>query len=67
MGMKRKELKTMMQLLTPVLRHALAAGAGALMARGYIDATGAEMLVGLGLSVANFGWYVVEKKVKAKG
>lgn len=53
----------MKALAIPLLRHALAALAGGLVARGYFDATAADLLVGAGLGVANFAWYLVEKRL----
>lgn len=44
-------------------RHILQLGAGALVARGVIDAGGVELIVGSGLSVLTLGWYFVERRL----
>lgn len=54
----------MQALLTPIIRHGLAAAAGALLARGFIDASMTDAFVGAGMALANLGWMVVSKRVK---
>jgi hypothetical protein len=61
-----RKVRTMKALVLPLIRHALAASAGALVARGYLDAAGSEMLIGAGLGVANFAWYMIERVLAKK-
>jgi len=45
-----------------IVRHLLTIGAGALMARGIIDAAEAEVLVGAILAVVGVGFSVAQKR-----
>lgn len=51
----------MLEKLTPYVRHVIQLGAGALATRGIIDASMAEILVGLGVSVFTLGWMAWER------
>lgn len=53
----------MKTLVMPVIRHGLAAAAGALIARGILDAGAAEAFIGAGLAVVNLGWMIAEKRI----
>lgn len=48
----------------PIIRHALQALAGALTARGVIDGSMEEAIVGLGVSAATILWYYLEQRRK---
>ncbi len=52
-------------MIVPVLRHVLQIGAGALVAKGAIDESVAQQLVGLGVSVGTLIWYGWSKKKHA--
>ena len=45
-------------LMVGLLRHGLQLGAGALVARGYLEASMVESVVGAALTLATAGWYV---------
>ncbi len=47
-------------------RHMLQLGAGALLARGFIDASGVDMVVGAGVSAVTLGWYLVKRYMARK-
>lgn len=51
-----------LETVTPYLRHALQLGAGALVARGTIDASMAELLVGSVASAFAFAWMWFSRK-----
>jgi hypothetical protein len=61
----RKE-PTMQVAVIGALRHLIQLGAGALVAKGVIDAAGVELVVGAGMSLVTLGWYLVERKLAAK-
>lgn len=44
-----------------VVRHLLQLGAGALLARGVIDASGVDLIVGAGVSLVTLGSYLVKR------
>lgn len=48
--------------VTPYVRHALQLGAGALVARGIIDASMAELLIGSVASLFSFAWMWFARK-----
>ena len=53
-----------MNLWLPIIRHALQALAGALAARGLIDGSVEEAIVGFGVSAATILWYYLEQRRK---
>lgn len=48
------------------LRHALTVGAGALMAHGAVSSSGAEELVGAGMTIGGIAWSWYEKRGRAQ-
>ena len=55
-------------MLTPailgVVRHVLTLGGGYLVARGTIDSSSADTLVGAGVSIAGVIWSIVDKRLR---
>ena len=51
-------------LFLGLLRHVLQIAGGALIARGYVDSGGMELVSGAVLSVATAGWYLAGKRAK---
>lgn len=49
-------------LLMGQLRHLLTIVAGALVAKGYLDAAMVEAFVGIALGIIGAGWSAIEKK-----
>lgn len=52
------------QIFLPIVRHALQALAGALVAQGYLDASMTEAVIGLGVSAFTLAWWGIEKAIK---
>ena len=50
-------------IVVSFIRHGLTLGAGVLVARGYVDASGADSLIGAGLAVFSVIWSIAEKRV----
>lgn len=50
--------------VTGVARHLLQVGAGVLLAHGYIDASGVDVIVGFGLSALTLASYLIPRLVK---
>lgn len=48
----------------PIIRHLLQAFAGALTARGIIDGSMEEAVVGFGVSASTIAWYYLEQRKK---
>ena len=57
---KKKEPEMDLTVLG-VARHILQLAAGALLARGYIDASGVDLVIGAGVSAVTLGWYLVKR------
>ena len=47
-----------------VVRHVLTLGGGYLVARGTLDASSADTLVGAGVSIAGVIWSVIDKRFR---
>jgi hypothetical protein len=54
------------QLFLPIVRHALQALAGALVAQGYLDASMTEAVIGLGVSAFTLAWWGIERSIKQR-
>lgn len=54
------------ELFLPIVRHLLQAVAGALAARGYIDDSISEAIIGLGVSAFTLAWWGIEKAIKQR-
>ena len=54
-------------MLKPVVvsfvRHGLTLGAGVLLTKGVVDASGADQLVGAGIAIFSVIWSIAEKRV----
>lgn len=55
------------EILLPILRHVLQLVAGYLMAQGFLPEGGTELLIGAGLSVFSFVWWLVGALKKKSG
>jgi hypothetical protein len=51
-------------LLIPIVRHGLTALGASLVAKGYLDASGTDMIVGIGVNVMSLGWMLFSKLKK---
>lgn len=47
-----------------ITRHLLTMAAGVLVARGVIDASAADTLVGAGAAIVGVAWSVLEKRIR---
>lgn len=54
------------ELFLPIVRHLLQAVAGALAARGYIDDSISEAIIGLGVSVFTLVWWGIEFVIRKR-
>lgn len=54
-----------MDLWLPILRHALQAIAGFLAAKGIIDGSMEEAIVGFGVSAATIAWFWWERRKRS--
>lgn len=54
--------ETQMDIILGLIRHALTAGGGVLVAKGYLDAGGAETVVGAIITLIGAVWSVWDKK-----
>jgi hypothetical protein len=55
----------MLPAILGVARHLLTFGAGYLVARGFIDESTAEALVGAVLTLIGVGWSIYDKQTRA--
>lgn len=56
--------ETQMDIILGLIRHALTAGGGILVAKGYVDSGGVETVVGAAITLIGALWSVWDKRSK---